>query len=95
MDEATTKQNTMNVPMCKLQAERRSMVSFPFISVQRGRALNYLDKCIWTGRRRLRVSDSRFGVIAKYFEIGGKSTDAASTLLCHEGFVYCWRALVH
>lgn len=22
MDEATTKQNTMNVPMCKLQAER-------------------------------------------------------------------------
>lgn len=52
LGEATTKQNTMNVPMCKLQAERmpqrRSMVSSPLIDRARPRALNYLDKCTRT-----------------------------------------------
>lgn len=65
---------------------------FPLIGITRSRALNYLDKCAQTSRHRLWVPDSRFGVIAKYFEISGNATSA---FLCREGFVYCWRALVH
>jgi len=42
MGEATTKRNTMNVPMCKLQAERTEIDGRSFSSP---RALNYLDKC--------------------------------------------------
>lgn len=49
MGEATTKQNTMNVPMCKLQAEERHEDRWLVLVSRLGRALNYLDKC---ARRR-------------------------------------------